>query len=308
MPVRLNPWSLAAALALACAGGLFAIHAYRSRSQWTVADMVAALPHENSILAVADVAKLRDSGFLELIAGSPSIEELEYRTFTEETGFDYRSDLDRVAIVFADDSRYAVALGRFNWSRLNTYSIRNKGTCHNSFCEAPSGDFGRMVSYYAIRTNVLAFASAKGSGGAFRAQPNISPAHAWPESALWVRVPGAQFKDQRDLPKGTSMFATAISATSETVFRLDAAKAGGGAELNADMYCKDEQAAANLEKELTDATQLLRKLMARDKQAPDPANLTGVLGAGSFKRDKSVVNAHWPLDRTFLRALAGGNL
>lgn len=303
--MRLQPWFLALLLAGFCVVVLGGIYLYRWRAPWPVTDIVSALPHENRVLLFVDVAKLRSSGYLEMIAGSPAVEELEYRAFTDETNFDYRQHLDRLALSFADtNDRFAVAVGVFDWKRLASYTQKNQGRCHNAFCEATTSQFGRTVSFYPIMNNVMAFASTKGSGGAHRIKPDISPKRAWPDDPIWIRVPSSYFTNRQNLPEGSSIFATALSGADETIFRVHPGETG--IELIADVYCKDESAAVNIEKQLVDATQLLRKMLARDKQKPSASDISGVLVAGNFRREGALVNARWPLDRSFLQSLASG--
>ena len=52
-------------------------------------------------------------------------------------------------------------------------------------------------------------------------------------------------------------------------------------------------------------TKALRELLARNRQKPDPADLGGVLVAGSFRRDERQVYGEWPLPKAFVDAIAG---
>ena len=52
------------------------------------------LPADRATLVYIDTDALRKSGLLDLLAGSKAAEEADYRKFVEQTGFDYRTDLD----------------------------------------------------------------------------------------------------------------------------------------------------------------------------------------------------------------------
>jgi hypothetical protein len=52
-------------------------------------------------------------------------------------------------------------------------------------------------------------------------------------------------------------------------------------------------------------TALLRELIEKDKQKPNPGDLSGVLTAGVFRQENVRVVGRWPLERAFLESLAG---
>jgi hypothetical protein len=47
--------------------------------------------------------------------------------------------------------------------------------------------------------------------------------------------------------------------------------------------------------------------MAHEHQQPDPADLSAVLVAGSFRRDDRRVYGQWPIARAFVDAVTGGS-
>ena len=53
------------------------------------------------------------------------------------------------------------------------------------------------------------------------------------------------------------------------------------------------------------ATVLLKQLIARERQAPNPRDLSGVLAGGTFRADGSRVLGYWPIERGFLEELLG---
>jgi hypothetical protein len=83
---------------------------------------------------------------------------------------------------------------------------------------------------------------------------------------------------------------------------------GGGLELLLDVTCRSPQDAAKLSTRLAEITRRLRDLIATERHAPDPRDLSGVLVAGRFEQRETRVLGRWPLDRAFLEMLAGGSL
>ena len=69
-----------------------------------------------------DVAAIRRSGILNMLAGSKAAEEPEYRQFVDQTKFDYRQDLDAVAAAFKDGQVFLALRGRFHWKNLADYA------------------------------------------------------------------------------------------------------------------------------------------------------------------------------------------
>ena len=72
---------------------------YYSRA-YDASRLVQMLPQDRSVHVYLNVKGLRDTGVLELLAGPATSEESEYKKFVEDTGFDYRNDLDAVAAAF----------------------------------------------------------------------------------------------------------------------------------------------------------------------------------------------------------------
>jgi hypothetical protein len=80
---------------------------------------------------------------------------------------------------------------------------------------------------------------------------------------------------------------------------------GDAFEVAMDVTCKTEQDAAVLKAQLEGLTALLGKLITREKQTPNPGDLSGVLTAGVFQRDSRHVLGRWPIRKAFLDSLSG---
>ena len=89
--------------------------------------MVSCLPRSGAVLVYLDVNALRDAGLLDLLVGSKATEELEYRQFVENTGFEYQRDLSAVAGAFSAGTAHLVLRGKFNWKRINAYAVSQGG-------------------------------------------------------------------------------------------------------------------------------------------------------------------------------------
>jgi hypothetical protein len=120
-----------------CVAAVAVARWWRVSSAYDAARLVSALPTERATVVYLDTGELRRTGMLELLAGSKTVEESDYRKFVDETGFDYRSDLDAVAASFAENRVYATWRGRFRWKQLTEYAESQGGECHYSVCTMP---------------------------------------------------------------------------------------------------------------------------------------------------------------------------
>lgn len=282
--------------------------------------MAASLPVQDSILVFVDLKTLRDYGLLDIIAGSKAVEDAEYRKFIQQSGFDYRSDLDRLAIALQGKARHAVAVGRFDWGKIRSYAMSSGGTCKNGFCEVRGGnEFSEnSLSFYPMHSSALAISSSP-PGGAYgigipQQERNLGDVNAWPvkSSTIWIRVPGSYWRDPSAVPTGSRIFATALAPASETFFSVAPASGSGGGSnrmaLKLAAVCQNGSDSEKIKRDLQEATGLLQKLLAREKQTPGPADLATLLVSGQFRVDGNTVHGEWPLEMELIRAIAGGGV
>src|SRR4051794_33065386 len=97
--MRLPSWLISAA-GTAVFAALLIVAYFRPARDFDAASMIASLPPDQATHVFIAVNTLREAGVLNLIAGSKGEEETDYRRFVEQTGFDYRTDLDAVAAAF----------------------------------------------------------------------------------------------------------------------------------------------------------------------------------------------------------------
>ena len=298
-----------AAVAVAAAGcaALASWYFIRSRSLDAPRAMLACLPRTGAISVFLDMDGLRRSGILDTIAGSKATEELEYRKFVDATGFDYRRDLAAVAGAFSGKTSHLVLRGRFDWNRLRAYAIAQGGRCNtNSVCRSSSSD-GRYVSFYPLRSGVLALAVSPDEWAALDIAPHPSPdTTTLPDQPIWISVAGPALRDVTALPSGAKSFISPLESAENVVFSIG--PAGDRFQINLHVSCPSETVASDIVTRLEGATNMLRKLLARENVKPSARDLSGILVAGAFRREDRRVVGVWPMQRDFIEALAGGRI
>ncbi len=304
MKIRFQPWQFALVVMVFCAG-IVATVRWRSNHALGPGEMLAMLPAEGSTLLYLDTAALRASGVLEMLAGTRSTEEPDYRRFVEESGFDYRTDLDAVAGAFntgqgsiwqgnagqSKDATYLVLRGRFQWKQLAAYAVSQGGSCQYTTCTMPGSSQGRNISFYPLRPNVLALAV----GQEVKAVNNIGLGkHQKLEvvtALVWLRLPAAALGRL-----GSNLSWLAPLAQAQTATLQVKPRSGSITQVNLELAaaCKSPEQATQLAGQLS---QMAEKL--RSAGLPD---LTG----GQFTSQGRDVAGTWTLDRAFLEKLVGG--
>ena len=112
-------------------------------------------------------------------------------------------------------------------------------------------------------------------------------------------------KSSDSLPAGTRVFARSMEQA-ETI-TLAFAPEGQGLAARLDVRCRNDRDAADLASQLTRTTSLLREMMEREHQKPNPADLSGVLSSGAFRNEGRRVLGYWPIDRAFVQNVLGGS-
>ena len=72
-----------------------------------------------------------------------------------------------------------------------------------------------------------------------------------------------------------------------------------------EVVCRDAREAGILAAQFQKLTSVLREIIAKEKQTPNPADLSGVLTAGVFRQEDVRVIGRWPIERAFLDNLVG---
>jgi hypothetical protein len=307
MKIRFQPWHLAAAVILLCGAVVGGLYWRTHRRTFDAVGLIECLPPDQSTHVYIDVAALRANGMLDLLAGSKAAEDADYRRFVQQTGFDYRNDLDAAAVGFYRDDVYFAVRGRFDWKKLESYAGLQGGHCRNAVCEMPASTPGRSISYYPLRSNVLALAVSKEPLAVtmIGPQPWSHPPQL-SSQPLWISAPAFVFSDVSSMPAGTHSFFSPLAQAQSVVFT--AGPEGNRIEVRLDVTCTSAESAASLAKQFTDATDLFKKMLERDHMAPNTNDLSGVLVAGAFEQQDKRVIGRWPIERGFVEALVSGKV
>jgi len=305
--LRLQPWQLAVLIVLLCAAAVGVVRWRLDSKPFDTASLLATLPADGATLFYIDADVLRQSGILDLLAGSKAAEEADYRQFVQQTGFDYRTDVDAVAAAFLDGDTYLTVRGRFQWKMLASYARSQGGECRYTFCSMPASTKDTHISFYPLKTNVLALAvSARPKAADMIGANQPKNPQAVPPEPVWISVPSRVFGKPDAFPAGTRAFLSPLALTNNVIFAVG--PQGNRLQLRLEVACASPQAAAELVRQFSSATDMLKKMIQRDQLTPNPKDLSGVLVAGSFQQQDAKVIGTWPVERGFITALASGQI
>jgi hypothetical protein len=292
-------------IAAVCGVSVWGVAWYRSRSLSTAA-LLRRMPAEDALVAYIDFSELRRGGILQLLDGSPAGEDPEYQSFVRRTQFDYKKDLDAAIVAFAPTGRFLLLKGRFDWKSLRAYVESQNGQCVNSFCRMTGSAPERRISFFPLRSNVMALAVSPDPSAALRLNTAASgPDPQIPAAPVWLSIPTSVLKSGDSLPAGTRMFSSGMERAESVILAF--APEGHGLAARLDVRCRNEQDAADLASQLTHTTSLLREMMEREHRKPDPADLSGVLTSGAFRNDGRRVLGYWPIQPAFVQNVLGGS-
>jgi len=271
--------------------------------------MAEYMPERDAAVLFVDVASIRSSGILEKLAGSTVAEEPEYKAFLQQTGFDYKRDLDRLMASLAPGegplTHYFLLEGRFDWDKLKRYATSQGGACHGDICSVKGSTSGRIVSFYPVSSKLMALASSPNDQAARDVRKISASARAYevPEKPLWLYVPRSTLQKQTGLPSGTRLFTRALEPAKSVMFSLGSQT--GKFLLQMDVTCVTTEDAVVMKNQLEGLTQLLQKFIARERQTPNATDLSGILTSGTFERSSEHVIGRWPIDKAVFESVAG---
>jgi hypothetical protein len=299
---RLPPWIVLLCLAAICTALVAGVAFWRLNSSST-ASLVSRLPGDGAVVVSIDFRELRKAGVLGLLNSSKVRQEPEYRAFVDQTGFDYLNDLDSALVSFHSTGTYFLLRGKFDWKNLRDYTVQQGGgSCYNTVCKVSGSTPNRKISFFPLQPNIMALAVSGDDSAAMELQ-NRKQQKKFdiPDDPVWSLIPVAALKNSAAVPAGTRAFARALEGADAVV--LSAAPEGKQIGLHMDATCRSAAEARALAAQLTDATALLRNLIARENKTPNPNDLSGVLAAGAFENKDAHVLGRWPVDRAFLESL-----
>jgi hypothetical protein len=164
----------------------------------------------------------------------------------------------------------------------------------------------RRISFFPVRSTLMALAVSQDGSAALRLNSVAAgPDPEVPRAPVWLWVPTSVLKSADNLPAGTRMFARGMERAETVMLALASEDHRLAARL--EVRCRNPQDAAEMASQLTGATSLLREMIEREHQKPNPADLSGVLTSGSFRGEGRRVFGYWPIERAFVEnMLAGG--
>lgn len=270
----------------------------------TAADLIGLFPDGEAPTLYVDVAALRTTGVLEMLAGKAGVEEPEYRKFVEASGFDYRRDLDAVAMRIRSTDTLLVLRGRFDTERLAKYAKSTGGRCTPDVCTVQGSAPERQISWMKKSSEVLAMAVSQDPlAVALLNDTPRKPEHKLPAAPVWLEVPGSQLHGGPGLPPGLSALLSSLDGAQSAV--LTAGLDGAGFALEMRAICDKAETAKEISGRLTQMTDMFRKLLARDNKQPNEADLSGLLAGGTFGAEGFEVRGRWPLSKHLLPSLLG---
>jgi hypothetical protein len=307
---RARAWIVFGGLGALCVAIIGLVVWWRYEAKQDLAELMLHLPADASALVYIDFSALRQSGVLDMLAGSPLNAEPEYAEFIEKSGFDYRNDLEFALVSVHAKERYLLLRGQFDWPRLTSYAQANGGTCHNSFCRVRGSVPERWISFFPMSRRVMAMGIGKDDWAAatLKRQQQQKLTFRLPERAVWVRLHGPALQQAEAFPTGTQLFAKAMQDAQAAVISFGRAEGGASQQPEAfdarlEVVTRSPGDAKLLAAQFQEVTSVLRKILAKQDPEPPRSELATVLTGGVFEQHENLVQGRWPVPREFLEAL-----
>jgi hypothetical protein len=293
-------------IASLCALAVWGVARFRYHSLRTTADWLGRLPTQDSVVFYIDFAALRKAGLLQMLAGSQVVEEPEYKAFVMKTEFDYARDLNAVLACFTPRAKYLVVEGRFDWNNLQAYAREQGGTCRDALCRMSGSTPERKISFFPLRPNLMGLAVGPDESAAIDLEADAARRRTLeiPDAPVWISIPPALLKTGENMPQGTRMFAHTLEDADDVNLAL--APSGNRFEARLNVQCRSDRQAGALAAQLGAITGMLREMIAREHQTPNPGDLSGVLTSGTFNHLGMRVLGSWPLEKSFVTGLLNG--
>jgi hypothetical protein len=270
------------------------------------ADVLSLLPRAQATRFFLNIAALRQAGMLSVLAGVKASQDREYAEFVRQTQFDYTRDMQTLAGEADPQEVLFVIRGRFDWPRLRQYAEAHGGTCADALCRVATSNPGRWASFRAIQPDVLALALSNNSLAALTLSPRAgAPSDLVLTQPVWLKVSREILRNPSSLPVPLRIFAISLQPADPVILSLAPAQEPGNAafDLHLDAYCPSVATAETVRNQLEIQTRMLKLELARERQHPNPADLTGLLTAGTFEVVNRRVAARWPVSKELFKAL-----
>jgi hypothetical protein len=298
-------WLLILSISALCGLLLGGVIWYRSRAL-SPAAMLKRLPTDDAVVLYIDFQRLKAAGLLAIMNSVKVGEDPDYQSFVRATDFDWKQDLDTAMIAFAPRGKYMLIRGRFDWKSLKNFVLMNGGRCNNSFCKLPGSSPDKRISFFPMQSNLMAMAVSDDDVAALNMNTVSSrPATDIPAAPIWLSIPPSVVKSGQSLPPGTQMFARSLERARAVTLAIVQEKDDFAAQLK--VRCSSDPEATALATDLNKITTLLREMIEREHQKPNPADLSGFLTSGTFRSEGSGVSGYWPMPRALIVNLLGAN-
>lgn len=298
-------WVLAAATcAVVAAGVVVCVYQYQHRFVRSDVDLVGLLPLKNATIFFANVAGLRQQGYLRLLEGAKPRQENEYRQFVRETNFDYTKDLNAAAGAANDHQLFFALRGNFHWSNIRTYAVAHGGTCEGELCEIATSNPGGIVSVRSIQSDVMGLAISRDGAAAKTIGPSRRETIATLRAPLWVRPSRQLLADPAELPPALRIFAISLQSADSAILSVQPAETDGGAfAIAIDALFRNKPTAETARTQLLLNTNSLKLALAREHRKPNPADLSWLLTSGSFQVSQEHLLGVWTVRKELLASL-----
>jgi hypothetical protein len=302
---KLRAWLLILTLFSVCGLMLWGAVWYRSRVL-SPAALLKRLPTDNAVVVFIDFNELRRRHILDMFDNARVGQDPEYQSFIQKIDFDYRQDLDTALAAFAPSGKYMLLRGRFDWKALKGYVIAQDGKCLNAVCRMVGSAPDRHISFFPLQQNLMALAVSQEESAAERLNAvDQRPGPELPNSPLWIMLPGSVLRPGGGLPSGTQKFVESMEGAEGLTLWLAPEAQAYALKLN--VRCVSVAAAVEMASQLTKVTNLLRRMIESEHQTPNPADFSGMLTAGTFHNEGTVVVGSWPIPQALLQNLLGGS-
>lgn len=295
-------------MAVLIAGAAYGVYYYRHRFVRSDRDLVALLPHTDTTIFYANIAALRNGGYLKALGVSERSQEAEYREFLKQTEFDYERDLESLAGASDGNQLFFVVKGRFQWPSLRRYATDHGGRCDGAICSAPASTPGKWASFLEIQPDVLALAVSGDRSAVLALSPrrDIAP-KTLPQWPVWVNVSHSVLRDPLKLPLALRIFAITLQSAESVQLSLAPDTSGAAVfDIRLDAVCANKPSAEAMRNQMEIQTKMLKLELARENHQPDPRDISGLMLEGSFQMvDRSIIGL-WPVHRELLDTLMGG--
>jgi hypothetical protein len=164
----------------------------------------------------------------------------------------------------------------------------------------------KRISFFPMQSSLMAMAVSDDDVGALRMNTVEARGDAEiPNAPVWLSIPPSVVKSGQSLPPGTQMFARSLERARSVTLAMGPEDDHFAAKLS--VRCASDGDANALAADLSKTTGLLRELIQKEHQTPNPADLSGFLTSGVFRSDKSRVSGYWPIPRALIENLLGGS-